>query len=191
MPPAEECMAVVPAPRYEFAAVPAGDDLSLLKLRDAAAWSGLFEREYPFVFRVVLGRVCERAAAEDIAGQVFLEALEGIGRYRDRGKPIRAWLVTIARHRTHDWFRKQRRQGPELAEATVPGPDAGLSPVLDMLARLTPEQREVVHLRFVEGYSLEEVAGLTGRRVGAVKALQHRAIVRLRTILASDPEVLS
>lgn len=183
-------MAVVPVRLRSAPALLATDELTLLKLRDGEAWSALFEREYAFVFRTVLARVGERATAEDISGQVFLEALEGIGRYRDRGKPIRAWLVTIARHRTHDWFRKQRREGAEVPEATVPGPDEALTPILDVLARLTPEQQEVVHLRFVEGYSLDEVAGLTGRSVGAVKALQHRAIVRLRTIIASDPEVL-
>ena len=183
-------MAVVPVRLRSAPALLPPDELTLLKLRVAEAWSVLFEREYAFVFRSVLARVADRATAEDISGQVFLEALEGIGRYRDRGKPIRAWLVTIARHRTHDWFRKQRREGSELPEATVPGPDETLTPILDSLARLTPEQQEVVHLRFVEGYSLEEVAGLTGRSVGAVKALQHRAIARLRTIIASDPEVL-
>ena len=183
-------MVVVPASARPVVLTPAVDELTLLKQRDAAAWSRLFEREHAFVYRAVLARVCDRAVAEDISGQVFLEALEGISRYRDRGKPIRAWLVTIARHRTHDWFRKQkRRANDDIPEPTTPGPDEFLTPALDALTALTGDQREVVHLRFVEGYSLHEVATLTGRSVGAVKALQHRAIVRLRAVITSAPEV--
>ena len=158
----------------------------LLKRRDASAWGALFEREHPLVFRAVLAKVGDRAVADDIAGQVFLEALQGIRRYRDRGKPISAWLLTIARHRTLDWFRKRGREQGNAVEPSVAGPDVDLRAALEALALLTPDQREVMHLRFVEGYPLEDVARLTGRRVGAVKALQHRALGRLRTILTEN-----
>jgi RNA polymerase sigma-70 factor (ECF subfamily) len=59
---------------------------------------------------------------------------------------------------------------------------------LQALARLTPEQREVVFLRFVEGYSLKAVATSTNRSVGAVKALQHRALRQLRGILEAEAD---
>ena len=139
-------------------AAPVEIELARLKRREPMAWSLLFEREYPIVFRVVLGRVREPVVAEDIAAQVFLEAMEGIGRYRDRGRPITAWLLTIARHRSLDWFRKARREQGTEVEPVGEGPDSGLTVALDALASLTDEQREVVHLRFVEGYALEEVA---------------------------------
>ncbi len=160
-----------------------------LRSRDGLAWSRLFEREHPFVYRVALANVGDRSAAEDIAGQVFLEALEGIGRYRDRGVPIRAWLLAITRHRATDWQRKQRNE-PEPDEdlSAVPGPSAELTAALDAMSALTPDQREVMHLRFVEGYQLEEVAQLTNRTTGAVKALQHRALERLRTMLRDTGE---
>ena len=165
-------------------APPGATELDRLKRRDRFAWSTLFEREHPLVYRFVLSRVGEPAVADDIAGQVFLEAIEGIGRYRDRGKPISAWLVTIARHRTLDFFRKRGRERGDSIEPSVAGPDAALRVALESLALLTPDQREVVHLRFVEGYQLEEVAIITGRTTGAVKSLQHRAIARLKTILS-------
>ncbi len=162
---------------------PRPTEIHQLQARDEGAWSALFEREYLFVFRSLLAQTANRAVAEDIAQQVFLEALAGIGRYRDRGTPIRAWLLRIARHRAHDWYRRRRREEPGEVEVATPGPEEALTPALDALAALTPEQREVMHLRFVEGYQLEEVAGLTGRSVGAVKSLQHRALERLRTEL--------
>jgi RNA polymerase sigma-70 factor (ECF subfamily) len=158
-------------------------DLDRLKRREPGAWALLFERDYPVVFRSVLARVGERALAEDIASQVFIEAIEGIGRYRDRGRPITAWLISIGRHRSLDWFRKARREMGTAIEPIAEGPEASLTVALDALVHLTEEQREIVHLRFVEGYQLEEVARLTGRTTGAVKSLQHRALARLKKIL--------
>ena len=158
-------------------------DLDRLKRREPGAWSQLFERDYPIVFRSVLSRVGERALAEDIASQVFIEAIEGIGRYRERGRPITAWLLTIARHRSFDWFRKVRREVGTVIEPTTEGPEATLTVALDALVHLTEDQREVIQLRFVEGYHLEEVAQLTGRTAGAVKSLQHRALARLKKII--------
>jgi RNA polymerase sigma-70 factor (ECF subfamily) len=157
-----------------------------LRRRDTQAWAALFEREHPLVFRAVLAQVANRTVAEDITAQVFLEAIEGIARYRDRGRPIRAWLLAIARHRSIDWFRKRRREWGTVVEPATEGPDEALTLALAALDGLTPEQREVVHLRFVEGYSLEEVAGLTGRSTGAVKAMQHRAVARMRVLVRRE-----
>jgi RNA polymerase sigma-70 factor (ECF subfamily) len=171
-------------------AQPGAAGLARLKRRESHAWSQLFEQEYPLVFRAVLGRVRDRTVAEDIAAQVFLEAMEGIGRYRDRGKPITAWLLTIARHRSHDWFRKASREvGGEVPEPMTHGPEADLTVALDALALLTDDQREVIHLRFVEGYSLEETGERTGRSAGAVKSLQHRGLARLRGLLSENEGV--
>ena len=174
-------MTVAPASTTAGALVfPRPTEIQQLQARDEGAWSALFERDYLFVFRSLLAQTANRAVAEDLAQQVFLEALAGIGRYRDRGKPIRAWLLQIGRHRAHDWYRRKGRDECVDVEVATPGPEEALTPALDALAALTPEQREVMHLRFVEGYQLEEVAGLTGRSVGAVKSLQHRALGRLR-----------
>ncbi|MFN0094775.1 MAG: RNA polymerase sigma factor [Dehalococcoidia bacterium] len=161
-------------------------EVDRLKARDADAWSAVFEREYPLVYRSVLARTRNGAVAEDVASQVFVEAIAGIDRYRERGRPIGAWLMTIARNRAADWFRKQQRERGSEVEPTAAGPEAGLTIAVDALGRLTADQREVVHLRFVEGFALEEVAARTGRSVTAVKALQHRAIARLRTVLGDE-----
>lgn len=160
-----------------------------LKAREAAAWGELFEQEYPLVYRTVLSRTGNPAAAEDVASQVFVEAIEGIGRFQDRGRPVGAWLMVIARHRVADWFRRQQRERGTAIEPQTDGPEAGLTVALEALQVLTPEQREVVHLRFVEGFPLEDVALRTGRSVGAVKALQHRAITRLRGVIGEQGRV--
>jgi RNA polymerase sigma-70 factor (ECF subfamily) len=183
-------LTILPAATARVASTPATapTEIDRLKRRDSAAWSALFEREHQFVFRFVLAQVRDQAVAEDITGQVFLEAIEGIGRYRDRGLPLRAWLLAIGRHRALDWFRRRAHETGAAIEPVVPGPEEGVAEALATLATLTPDQREVVHLRFVEGYSLEEVAGLTHRSVGAVKAMQHRGLVRLRAELEPTEE---
>jgi RNA polymerase sigma-70 factor (ECF subfamily) len=164
--------------------------LDRLKRRETEAWALLFEEHHPLVFRAVLAQVGNREVAEDIAGQVFVEALEGIRRYHDRGKPIAAWLLTIARHRSIDWLRRQGRERTgALPETAVPAHTSGEDTALQALAGLTPDQREVVFLRFVEGYPLQDIARLTNRSVGAVKALQHRALQQLRGILEATNEV--
>jgi RNA polymerase sigma-70 factor (ECF subfamily) len=155
--------------------------LKALQARDAAAWTLLFEEHRDIVYRAALAQLGERELAEDITAQVFLEAIEGIRRYRDRGKPLSAWLLTIARHRSLDALRKRRR---ETRAEPLPQPNREpSSAALEALGLLTPEQREVVHLRFVEDFSIETVATMTGRSPGAVKSLQHRALRQLRAHL--------
>ncbi len=154
-----------------------------LREREPAAWTALFEEHKDVVFRSAFSLVGERELAEDITGQVFLEAIEGIRRFRDRGIPLAAWLLAIARHRSLDALRKRRReQHVELVPREEPSFTANLA--LAALGQLTPEQREVIHLRFVEDLPLEEVARLTGRSIGAVKSLQHRALGQLRSQLS-------
>ena len=161
------------------------DWIRALRDRDPAAWTAVFEEHRDFVYRASLSQVGDRELAEDITAQVFLEAIEGIDRYRDRGAPFSAWLLTIARHRSLDALRKRRRD--ERARLFFEPPTSRVeSSAIEALGYLTPEQREVIHLRFVEDLSLEQVARMTGRSAGAVKSLQHRALSRLRCHLGSD-----
>lgn len=178
----------VPRERMPVEVAPQYARVEDLKRHDAAAWTALFEEAYPLVFRAALTQMGERAAAEDVAAQVFLDAIAGIGIYRDRGHPVTAWLLKITRNRCVDRFRAQRREAPIITEPTVAGPESHLAGAFTLLAQLTSEQRVVVHLRFVEGMPIEEVARLTRRSPGAVKALQHRALARLRTIFEEEEE---
>lgn len=137
----------------------------------------------------VLGYLrAERAPEpEDLLGEVFLQVARDLGRFSGDDDACRRWVFTIAHHRLVD-DRRRRRARPQRADAQVPdvadprpSEEASLDPVLhDALAALTPEQREVVVLRFVADLSLEDTAGLTGRTVGAVKSLQVRALDNLR-----------
>jgi RNA polymerase sigma-70 factor (ECF subfamily) len=131
---------------------------------------------------------------EDVLSEVFLQVARALPRFQGPDDELRPWLFTIARNRAID-DRRHRRRRPVLAEApeahgrelSGAGDPAPFDPVLvAALARLTPDQREVVVLRFVADLSLDDVAQITGRPAGAVKSMQHRALAQLARIL-DDP----
>ena len=132
---------------------------------------------------------------EDRLGEVFLGVARDLPRFKDADDPeaVRRWVFTIARHRVVDAARRSRRR-PKVVDGPPPDvhgrsdPSAGLDgELLGALRALTPDQREVVALRFVADLSLEEVAHLTKRSAGAVKALQHRALENLRATVSPEP----
>ena len=132
---------------------------------------------------------------EDRLGEVFLQVARDLHRFAARDDPtaVRRWVFTIARHRTIDAGRRARRQ-PLIGRGEVPdlaappmGDDVLDPELITALRALTHDQREVLALRFVADLSLDDVARLTGRTVGAVKAMQHRGLEALR--LAVSPEL--
>jgi RNA polymerase sigma-70 factor (ECF subfamily) len=162
-----------------------------------SAWDELYTRHYSAIHRYAMFRLGDAAAADDIAADVFLEAVRGISRYRYRGIAFRAWLYRIAHNLTADSRRRtvarndhESRDVEALAAASAEDFAPGLDRRRDLhvaVGRLTDEQQQVVILRFFEGLSLAEVAEATGRNEGAIKSLQHRALERLRSILGEAP----
>jgi RNA polymerase sigma-70 factor (ECF subfamily) len=158
---------------------------------DADAWNAVFDRYFTSIFRLAYVRTRHHGAAEDIAAQTFAEAAQGIRRYRYRGVPFRAWLYRIARNLTSDHLKAEQRQ-PRVSLDQSPGLEvAAAEPesYVDLVAaldELTDDQKTVVMLRLVDGYSIAEVAGITGKSVGAVKQLQHRAIGTLQQRMSLD-----
>lgn len=129
--------------------------------------------------------------SEDVLGDVFVRVARGLPRFRGDEADLRRWVFTIAyrslvderRRRTRD-ARLLRRSRP----AEVAAPDEPFDPALiRALRELTADQREVVTLRFVADLPLEEVGCITGRSVGAVKSLQHRALRQLAERLGAAP----
>ena len=126
---------------------------------------------------------------EDLLGEVFLHVARSLPRFRgDEDEDLRRWVFTIARHRVVDDFRARARR-PVIADGRTPDvvatPDpSGFDPVLlAALGRLNDEQREVIALRFIADLSLEDVAKITRRSVGAVKSMQLRGMAQLSRIL--------
>jgi len=154
---------------------------------DAAGWNGLFDRFYPLVHRYALARTGDRSAAEEVAQEVFVAAVGTLSRLRERSEAgIEGWFVGIARFKLVDRARRRARD-ERLVVRPEAAPDAGdvaasrlaATELRQAMEALTDEQRDVLVRRFVLDQSLEEVARAMGRRVGAVKAMQHRAVAAL------------
>lgn len=168
---------------------------------DRGAVSELYQRHADVIYRYVYVRVKDTAVAEDLTAEVFLKALEGLPDYQFTGAPFLAWLYRIAWARTVDhWRRQQRRQETPLLDTL---PDAGPQPedlvstgaswdaVLDVLSQLTDEQQQVIVLRFIEEMDLKETAATMDKTVGAIKALQYRALASLARLLQKKNELAS
>lgn len=162
---------------------------------DPDAWDELYARHYAAIRRYARFRLGD-SAADDIAAEVFLQALRSIRNYRYRGIAFRAWLYRIAHNLTADYRRRVTSQlrhevaRPE-TDDQIPGDDFAprVHRARDLeaaVAMLTDEQQQVVILRFFEGLSVAETAEVMARKSGAIKSLQHRALQRLRAILGED-----
>ena len=128
-------------------------------------------------------------ASDDVTSEVFLAAFASIGTFTGDAVAFRSWLFTIAHHKAVDVMRRRvdvAEYVPELdPRASASAEDDAMDEIVDadvraMLAALTPEQREVLLLRTVGDLSVEQVAEATGRTVGAVKQLHHRAVAAAR-----------
>ena len=132
---------------------------------------------------------------EDVLGEVFLQVARDLGHFSGEDDALRRWVFAIAHNRMLDARRREARR-PLRADRPVPDvagggvvPDALDPDLVRALWELTPEQREVVVLRFVGDLPLVDVAHIMRRRVGAVKALQHRALETLSRRLAPPAPV--
>ncbi len=154
---------------------------------DADAFAELYRDSVQPIYRYILFRVHDRQLAEDLTSDVFLRALKGLSRYVDQGRPFVAWLYTIAHARIVDHYRRSDRRPLEqdldvvqiAARTDMDRPMLQRQAARELrraIVRLTPDQQQVIILRFIEGKRTETVAEIMGKKPNAIKALQHRAL---------------
>jgi len=172
---------------------PIPDVIDRARRGDTAAFGEIYDAHVENVYRYLVYRVHEPSDAEDLTSEVFTRAFANIHRYRWQGKSLLAWLYTIARNAVTDRRRRDRptvelddayglaADGPTAHERAVLGEE--VDALRGAVKHLTGEQQEVLVLRFVEDLSSREVADILGKNEGAIRALQFRALGRLRTIL--------
>jgi RNA polymerase sigma-70 factor (TIGR02952 family) len=162
---------------------------------DAEAFGRLYDHYVTMVHRYVYHRVGDRAMAEDVTSETFVRALRRIDSLSFQGRDVGAWLVTIARNIIRDHV-KSSRYRLEVATADMrdadratDGPEDAVvthltnQELLSYVRQLGSEQQECIVLRFIQGLSVSETAQIMGKKDGAIKALQHRAVRRLAGIL--------
>jgi RNA polymerase sigma-70 factor (ECF subfamily) len=175
------------------------DETALLKRAkayDPAALTELYDRYAPRMYAYIYRRVSDAALAEDLTGELFLRVLRAIQNEKAWRDSFIAWLYRIAHNLVVDHYRRRPPEPPLLLdEALVVGgadPADVAEEALDRarlwaaIRRLTPEQQQVLALRFGEGLKTGKAAQIMGKTTGAVEALQHRAVAALRRILAGE-----
>ncbi|MEM9557726.1 MAG: RNA polymerase sigma factor [Acidobacteriota bacterium] len=162
----------------------------LLDRRNHDGVGRLFDRHKDYVFRLACGIVGDRSLAEDVTQEVFLRLARRRRHWTPRAR-FTTWLYRITVNVARELGRRARKERPLDAVAAEPsstGRDPALRDLQRALARLSQRQREVVVLRHLEGLSTRETARVLGCREGSVKTHLHRALHRLRDLLASDAE---
>ncbi len=164
---------------------------------ERAALEELYLIHFDRIYGYLHLSVGNRHDAEDLTTQTFLKMLEAIGRFRWQSAPFSAWLFRIAHNLAIDHFRATRRWQPE---EEVPEPEGaeetsaeeaalqsiGRRSMLELIEKLSHEQKQVLTLKFVFNFSNGEAATILGKTEGAVKSLQHRALGSLHKQIASS-----
>jgi RNA polymerase sigma-70 factor (ECF subfamily) len=160
---------------------------------DSAAFAEIYDAYAPRVRRFLCHQVSSGDLAEELLQRTFVKMIEALPRYQSRGLPFGAWVFRIARNAVID---HRRTAHPAITlDAVADRPSDGGDPVWTAerdqdrevlraaLDALPPDQRQVLVWRFFAELSPAETAVLMGRSNGAVRVLQHRALVSLREVL--------
>jgi RNA polymerase sigma-70 factor (ECF subfamily) len=150
----------------------------------------LFARHWPDAYRTALLIAHDRAAAEDIAQEAFVSALRALPRF-DRRRPLRPWLHRIVVNRAIDWARARRlRQEVDvdaIPEPAAPAVDLGLGGLGGAMARLSPEHRAVVVMRYLLDLTPGEIAQILDLPRGTVNSRLRRGLDALGGVLEEEP----
>lgn len=172
------------------------DDIDAARQGDSEALGRVFRRYNAALLRYLRGLGVRHA--DDIAGQVWLEVSAGFARFTGDDDGLRRWLFTIARRRMIDAYRRECSRPEELVDspvvqATAPPADASLERLEwaeEILRQLPPQQAEVVLLRTVAGFTVDEVAAMIDKSPGAVRVLAHRGLERVLDLLAQQHQTV-
>ena len=159
-----------------------------------AAFDCLFRDLQPALLRYL--RVRAPHAADDLAGETWLQVVAGLAAFHGGEQAFRSWLFIIARHRAIDWGRSRARR------PTVPLADSGAQEMagaqdtadtvleristqaaMTLVAALPPDQAEIIMLRVVAGLDTQDVARIVGKTPGAVRVSAHRGLRRLAAMV--------
>ena len=160
---------------------------------DGDAFARLYEQTFERIYRYILFRVNDEFIAEDLTAEVFLRVWTHLPRYRPEHSTILVWIYTIAHNAVIDHYRTQRPTQPldeaQAIAANEPSPHEQSElqfegqAIRQAMKGLTPDQREVLMLRFLDGFETDEIASKMKKTPGAVRALQMRGLQMLARTL--------
>lgn len=166
---------------------------------NAYSFSILYDRYVDQIYAYCYHRVGNSQTAEDLTSDVFVKALKRIDAFTWQGKDFGAWLTVIARNRCHDHFKSARfrveHSVGEFYDSGDPGHSYDAKPeqhlvrmelqdeMRQAMDQLKSEHAEVLYHRFMMGYDVETTAQIMGKKDGAIRALQYRALKALSRLI--------
>ncbi len=170
--------------------------LKRAKSCDLVALGEIYDRYSPGIYRYAIRLLGDDFLSEECVSETFSRFLQAVRNNRGPNDHLQAYLYRIA----HNWITDTYRRVPpqpvalndSMEDAEYPVPEKQVDIHMEQnkirlaLRSLTPEQRQVVTLRFIEGWENDEVAFALGKPVGSIKALQFRGLRMLRKILLGD-----
>ena len=153
----------------------------------------MYEDHSPGIFRYAYRLLGDQDLAEECVSESFSRFLQAVKRGKEPRENSKAYLYRIAHNWITDYYRSKTPPSlpldPELRSDPADEPHQVVSDEMELqqvrsaLALLTPDQRQVIMLKYLEEWENEEIAKALNKPVGAVKSLQHRAIESLRRLL--------
>jgi RNA polymerase sigma-70 factor (ECF subfamily) len=176
------------------------DDMTLVaqaQQGETAAFEQIYDLHRQPIFNYIYFRVGHSELAEDLTSEVFVRMVDKIDTYKQNGRPLAAWLYTIARNLVIDHHRRDNQLtwvplDERLIESRDSNPDNATDRsllqecLLKALQHLTEDQRQVILFKFVERRSNIEVGAILGKTEGSIKSLQHRALAALKRALDKE-----
>ncbi|HBO34053.1 MAG TPA: hypothetical protein DD636_04850 [Anaerolineaceae bacterium] len=165
-------------------------DLAKVVHSDESAFAEIYSRYSLRIYRYVYNRVGDMAGAEDLTSQVFLDALEHIDNYRPNGS-FAAWLFTIARRRSVDYFRHSHPNqsleddqvsiNPDVLEQIIKKEER--TRLIKIIQSLDNDDQELLRLRYAAGLSFLDIAAVLNRTPASVKMAFYRLIEKIKQIM--------
>jgi RNA polymerase sigma-70 factor (ECF subfamily) len=165
---------------------------------DQATLAAIYDDYHQPIYRYIYRQVGEVETARDLTAEVFHRLLKAFQQGQGPDQKLQAWLYRTAHNVVVDHYRRQQhRRHLPLDEALVNTGDDPVRQTEDhisaeviraALQRLTPDQQQVITLKFLAELSNEETAAVLNKPIGAVKSLQHRALAALKRQFNSAKE---
>lgn len=163
---------------------------------DEAALGAVFDTYYPRLYRYIYQHLRHQDTAEDLAAEVFARMLEQLANGGGPRRHLQAWLYRVAHNLVIDASRRREIRDHQSLEDWTAACDQDVEvdvhqawawrQACTALVALTPQQRAVIILKYLEGLTNKEVARVLDTSEGAVKSLQHRGLAAMRRTLVQN-----
>lgn len=161
---------------------------------EASAFGLLYDKYQPQIYRFIYLKVSHREEAEDLCHQVFLSAWQNMGSYEFKGFPFSTWLYSIARNKVIDYYRTKKNfidietiyiaeEDDKKTNESILDFKISIDGVKKAISEIPQIEQDVIIMRFVEDMSPQEIAPILNKSEGLIRAIQHKAIKRLKELL--------